>query len=83
MLLMLSARSTVGSAGSTGAAEAADSNAGSTGATEVGRGANLDGATTKFAVDAAATSEHPSDRPGKEVRRRLRRWSRNDPPGRN
>ena len=71
MLLMLSTSSTVGSAGSTGAA----------GATEVGRGANLDGAATRLAIDAAASSERPSDGLGKEGKRRLRRWDREDPPG--
>ena len=57
MLLTLSAGSTVGSAGSTGAAGAADGSAGSTKATEVGRGANLDGAATGLVVDATASSE--------------------------
>ena len=50
---MLSVRSTVGSAGSTGAT---DGSAGSTGAAKVGGGANLNGTATRLAVDAAATT---------------------------
>ena len=45
--------STVGSAGSIGAV---DGSAGSTGAVKVGGGANLDGAATGLAIDAAAAS---------------------------
>ena len=53
---MLSARSTVGSAGSTGATGAADGNAGSTGAAKVGGGSNLHDVVTGLAVDATAAS---------------------------
>ena len=53
MLLTLSAGSNAGSAGST---EAADSSAGSTRAARAGGEANLDGAATGLAVDAAVAS---------------------------
>ena len=56
MLLVLSAGSAVGSAGSTGAAGAADGGARSTGAAGVGGDVDLDGAAIEFAVDAAAAS---------------------------
>ena len=56
MLLTLSARSTVGSVGSTGAARAADGSTGSTGAARVGGEADQDGVTIELAVDAAAAS---------------------------
>ena len=50
---MLSARSTVGSAESTGATGFADGSAGSTGAIDAGGEANLDGVATGLAVDSA------------------------------
>ena len=53
---MLSARSTVGSAGSTGAIGATDGSVGSTGAAKVGGGTNLDDAATELAVDTAVAS---------------------------
>ena len=53
---MLSAGSTVGSAGSTGATRAVDGSAGSTEAAKDGGETNLDDAATRLAVDVAVAS---------------------------